>query len=89
MRFFLVLPLLLLGACEVTNDDANGTTTVEFNQDVAAEGARDAADKAGSIAGTIANDVEQSADKVSNKVGDIDVDVDVDRNKPEPATNAN
>jgi len=89
MRTALLLPLLLLGACEVTTDDANDTTTVEYNQTVAEEGARDVANKAGAIAGTIAEDVEQSADKVSNEVGDIDVDVDVTRDKDAPATNAN
>ncbi len=39
MRLLYALPLLLLGACQVTEDDANGTTTVEFNEVVAAEGA--------------------------------------------------
>ena len=89
MRILLAAPLLLLAACEVTENDTNGTTTVEFNQVVAEEGARDAANKAGEIAGTIANDVEQSAQKVKNEVGDVNVDVDVNRNKSEPATNAN
>ena len=89
MRLIYALPLLLLGACEVTTDDANDTTTVEFNQAVAAEGARDVANEAGDIAGIIANDVSETADKVSNEVGDIDVDVDVDRDPPAPATNAN
>ena len=89
MRILFALPLLLLGACEVTDDDANGTTTIEFNQVVAEEGARDAANQAGEAAAAIANDVSETADKVSNEVGDIDVDVDVDRTKDAPATNAN
>ncbi len=89
MRILFAVPLLLLGACQVTEDKANDQTTIEYNSDVAEQGAADVANTAGTIAGQIATDVEQSADKVSNKVGDIDVDVDVNRNKDAPATNTN
>ena len=90
MRILLAVPLLLLlGACEVTEDDANDTTTIEFNQTVAEEGARDVANEASEAADAIANDVSEAADKVENRVGDVDVDVDIDRKPNEPATNAN
>ena len=80
MRIFILLPAMLLAACNVSQDDANGTTTVEFNQDVAENTAAAVANEAGDIAGHIANDVGQAADRVQNEVGDVDVDVDVSRN---------
>ena len=78
MRIFVALPLLALAACQVTKDDANGSVTVEYNQDVAENGIEDAANMAGNVAATVANDVEQAADKVENT--DIDVDVDTNAN---------
>ena len=78
MRILLAVPLLLLGACQVSKDD--NSATVSFNQDVAENAAADAGNFAENVGGMIANDVEQTADKVQNKVGDVDVDVDVSRN---------
>jgi hypothetical protein len=78
MRIFVALPLLALAACQVTKDDANGSVTVEYNQDVAENGIEDAANMAGNVAATVANDVEQAADKVENT--DIDVDVNTNAN---------
>ncbi len=82
MRITLALPLLLLGACQVTKDDANDQVTVEYNQDVAENAAADVANTAETIGADIANDVERTSDKVKNEVGDVDVDVDVDRDAP-------
>ena len=76
------LPLLLLAGCQVTKDDANDAVTVEYNQDVAENGAAAVANAAGTIADDIGNDVERTADKIENKVGNVDVDVDVNRNAP-------
>lgn len=78
MRVLMAVPLLALGACQVTTDDANDSVTVEYNQDVAENGLEDAANLAGNVAATVANDVEQAADKVENT--DIDVDVDTNAN---------
>ena len=39
-EIFIALPLLALAACQVTKDDANDSITVEYNQDVAENGAR-------------------------------------------------
>ncbi|MGI8612289.1 MAG: hypothetical protein ACR2KH_08530 [Sphingomicrobium sp.] len=82
MRAAIILPALLLGACQVTKDDANDSMTVEYNQDLAENTAADVSNKAQEIGGHIANDVERTGDKVQNKVGDVDVDVDVSRNAP-------
>jgi len=78
MRMFLALPLLALGACQVTTDDKNDQMTIEYNQDVAEEGIADAANTAEDLAGKVSNDVQGTADKVENKADDVDVDVDVD-----------
>ena len=77
MRILLAVPLLLLGACQVSKDD--NSTTVSFNQDVAENAAADAGNFAENVGGIIANDVDKTADKVKNEVGDVDVDVNVTR----------
>lgn len=80
MRLTILAPLLLLAACQVERDPANDTTTLEFNEAVAANAVDDVANTAENVGAAIANDVERSADKVKNEVGDVDVDVDVSRN---------
>ena len=77
MRIALAIPLLLLGACQVSKDDANGTTTVTYNSDVAENAAADVGNTAENIAGDIGNDVKATGDKIENKVGNKDVDADV------------
>jgi hypothetical protein len=81
-RITLALPILLLGACQVSTDDTNDSMTVQYNQDVAENAAADIGNTAENIGGMIANDVSETADKVQNEVGDVDVDVDVSRNAP-------
>ena len=66
MRILFAIPLLALAACQVSKDDANGTTTVTYNSDVAENAAAD-----------IGNDLEKTGDKISNKVDNTDVDVNV------------
>ena len=85
MRILFAVPLLMLGACQVTKDD--NSTTVSFNQDVAENAAADAGNFAENVGGIIANDVDRTADKVQNKVGDVDVDVNVSHNDSDDATN--
>ena len=82
MRAAIVIPILLLGACQVSKDDANDSVTVAYNQDVAENAAADVANTAGNIADDIGNDAQRTSDKVQNTVGDVDVDVDVNRNAP-------
>jgi hypothetical protein len=78
MRIILAIPLLLLGACQVNKDDANGTTSVTYNSDVAENAAADVGNTAENIAADIGNDVKATGDKIENKVGNKDVDVKVD-----------
>ena len=90
MRAAINLPLLTvtLAGCQVSTDDANDSTTVQYNQDLAENVAEDVSNQAGAIAGHIANDVQDAGETVKNEVGDVDVDVDVSRNTPADA-NAN
>ena len=76
MRIALALPLLLLGACQVSKDDANDSTSVTFNSDVAENTAADIGATAQNIGADIGNDLQQTGDKIGNTVGNVDVDVD-------------
>jgi len=78
MRIALAIPLLLLGACQVSKDDNNGTTSVTYNSDVAENAAADAGNTAQNIAADIGNDVKATGEKIENKVGNKDVDVNAD-----------
>ena len=77
MRILLAIPLLLLGACQVSKDEGNGTTSVTYNSDVAENAAADVGNTAQNIAADIGNDIQRTGDKIENKVGDKDVDVNV------------
>ena len=81
MRITAALPLILvLGACQVSNDDANDTVSVTYNEDLAANTAADVGNFAQNVGGAIANDVERTADKVQNTDVDVDVDANVQTN---------
>jgi hypothetical protein len=77
MRILLAIPLLLLGACQVSKDENNGTTSVTYNSDVAENAAADVSNTAENIAADIGNDVQATGEKIQNKVGNTDVDVKV------------
>jgi hypothetical protein len=76
MRILIVLPLLALGACQVSKDNANNTVSVTFNQEVAANATEDVGNFAENVGSAIGNDVTKTADKVQN----TDVDVNVNTN---------
>jgi hypothetical protein len=80
MRMTLAIPLLFLGACQVSKDDANDTVSVSYNEDVAANVGADVANTAEDIAGDISNDVERTAEKVQNADIDVTVNRDVQTN---------
>jgi hypothetical protein len=61
--------VLALGACQVSKDDANGTTSVTYNSDLAENAAADVGNTAQNIAGDIGNDVKTTGDKIDNKIG--------------------
>ena len=66
------IPLLLLGACQVSKDNANGTTSVTYNSDVAENAAADVGNTVQNVASDIGNDVSNESAKVQNKVGSND-----------------
>jgi len=72
------IPLLMLGACQVSKDDTNGTMSVTYNSDVAENAATDVGNTLQNVAGDIGNDVQKTGDKIQNKVGDADVSVNAD-----------
>ena len=75
MRALLILaPALLLGACQVTEDKANDSVTLQYNEDLAKEAAADTVNGAKEAGAAIANGAEKAADRAQN------VDVDVDTN---------
>lgn len=85
MRIALALPvcvaLAALGACQVSKDDANGTTSVTYNSDLAQNTAADIGNTAQNIGADIANDVQKTGDKIENKVGNSSVNIHVDKDK--------
>ena len=61
MRITAALPLILvLGACQVSKDDANDSVSVTYNEDVAENAAADVGNFAENVGGAIANDVERT-----------------------------
>jgi hypothetical protein len=72
MRIAIALPLLLLGACNVSKD--GNAVTVQYDQNTAENTAADVGNTAQNIAADIGNDVQKTGDKIENKVGDNDRD---------------
>lgn len=64
MRTLLVLPILLLGACNVSTD--NNAVTVQYDQNTAENAASDVGNTASNIGDAIANEADQTAAKVNN-----------------------
>ena len=85
MRALIILaPALLLGACQVTEDKNNGSTTVSYNQDVAENAGQDVVNAAGEAASAITNDTKQAGAAVGQGAREagaaarnVDVDVSV------------
>ena len=69
MRILLAIPILLLGACQVSKDSANNSVSVTYNSDLAQNAAADVGNTAQTIAADIGNDVKNESAKVENKVG--------------------
>jgi hypothetical protein len=84
MRIALVIPLLLLGACQVSK--GNNEVSVTYNSDVAENAAADVGNTAENIAADIGNDVKTEGAKVQEKVGNTDLSVSRDV-KTENTTN--
>ena len=79
MRILLAIPLLLLGACNVSKD--GNAVTVQYDQNTAQNTAADIGNTAQNIAADIGNDVQKTGAKIENKVGNTDVNVKVDHDE--------
>jgi hypothetical protein len=88
MRIAIIIPLLLLGACNVSKE--GNAVTVQYDQNTAQNTAADIGNTAQNIAADIGNDVKKTGDKIENKVGNTDVSVkignDVHTNKTTTTT---
>ena len=85
MRAFLALPLLALGACQVTEDSGNNQVTVQYNQDVAENAAADVANGAKEAGSAIANSAREAGEAAKN----VDVDIDTNKADDNKTTNSN
>jgi hypothetical protein len=85
MRTLIALPLLALAACQVTQDDKNDQTTIQYNQDVAENAAADVANGAREAGAAIANSAEEAGAALKN----VDVDVDTNKADDKKTTNSN
>jgi hypothetical protein len=81
MRIMIALPLLLLGACNVTKDGNNDTVSVTVNEDLAANTAADVGNDVQNIAADVGNTVENAGDKLKNTDVDVKVDTNTQDNK--------
>ena len=89
MRALIILaPALLLGACQVTEDKANGSTTVSYNQDVAENAGATALNTVDQAADAIVNDTKEAGAAIRNVEVDVTVDKDGDA-KPAAPANSN
>src|SRR5438309_4134037 len=77
MRIALAIPLLLLGACNVTKD--GNSVTVQYDQNTAQNTAADIGNTAQNIGADIANDVQKTGAKIENKVDNTDVSVNINK----------
>jgi hypothetical protein len=81
MRIMIALPLLLLGACNVTKDGNNDTVSVTVNEDLAANTAANVSNDVQNIAADVGNTVENAGDKLKNTDVDVKVDTNTQDNK--------
>jgi gas vesicle protein len=79
MRILLAIPLLMLGACNVSKE--GNSVTVQYDQNTAENTAADIGNTAQNIAADIGNDVQKTGDKIENKVGNSDVSINVNHDE--------
>ncbi len=80
MRILIALPLLALGACQVSKDEANNTITASFNQDVAANAVEDVQNVGANVAAGVGNEIKRAGDRIDNTDVSVNVDTDVKTN---------
>ncbi|MEO5810234.1 MAG: hypothetical protein ABIR51_09315 [Sphingomicrobium sp.] len=71
MRAIFALPLVaLLAACQVTKDKDNSQVSVQYDQNVADNGAAAVVNTAQAVAADIGHDVKRESGKVKDKLGE-------------------
>ncbi|MEO7365057.1 MAG: hypothetical protein ABIW03_01905 [Sphingomicrobium sp.] len=74
MRSAIILPLLLLGACSVSNDPNSNAVTIGYDNGAVENGTRVVTSEAGKIAGDIAKDVKETGAKIKTKIDEETAD---------------
>jgi hypothetical protein len=82
MRIAIAIPLLLLGACNVSKE--GNAVTVQYDQNTAENTAADVGNTAQNIAADIGNDVKKTGDKLENT--NVNVKVGTDEHKTTTST---
>jgi hypothetical protein len=77
MRILIVIQLLLVGACNVSKDEANNTVSMTVNEEQAANAASDISNGVQNVASDVGNEASNLGDKVQNTDLDVKVDRDV------------
>jgi hypothetical protein len=80
MRILFALPLLALGACQVSKDEANNTVTATFNQEVASNAIEDVRNTGENVAAGVGNEIKRVGDRIENTDVNVNVDTDVKTN---------
>jgi hypothetical protein len=75
MRILLAIPLLLVGACNVSKDNANNTVSLTVNEQEAANAANNAGDTIQNIAKDVGNEAQNLGDKVQNTSVSVNTNV--------------
>jgi hypothetical protein len=81
MRIMIVLPILLLGACNVAKDNANNTVSVTVNEELAANTAANVSNDVQNIAADVGNTVQNAGNRVENTDVDVKIDTNTQDNK--------
>jgi hypothetical protein len=77
MRILFAVPLLLVGACNVSKDNANNTVSVTLNEEEAGNAANDAGNTIQNIASDVGNEAQNLGDKAKNTDVKVNVNSDV------------
>jgi hypothetical protein len=83
MRILLVVPMLLMWACN--GSTVKNAVTVQYDQNTAENAAADVGNTAANIGGAIANEADETAAKVNNS----SIVADHDQNKADSNTTEN
>jgi hypothetical protein len=66
MRILMIVPALLLGACNVSTDANNDAMTVQYNEQAAQNAAADVTNTAQDVGNAISNGVNEAGNEVND-----------------------